>query len=57
MLSQWDLNQISINYASSGLHKTFQEAGEVRLCLGAKIIKAAVEIEDIIDAGDSLAIA
>lgn len=29
--SQWDLNQISINYASSGLHKTFYEAGRERL--------------------------
>lgn len=33
-LAQWDLNQISINYASSGLHKTFQEAGTVGFCLG-----------------------
>lgn len=27
-LAQWDLHQISINYASSGLHQTFQEARE-----------------------------
>lgn len=37
--SHWDLNQISINYASSGLHKTFEEAGEVRLCLGVCWLK------------------
>lgn len=37
--SQWGVNRISINYASSGLHKTFQEAGETRLCLAVCWIK------------------
>lgn len=53
LLARWDLNQISINYASSGLQKTFQEAGEVSSCLGVcwlNKIKAAVQLEDIINA-------
>lgn len=58
--SHWDLNQISINYAAYGLHKTFRGArGGQALsgCWLVKPVKAAVEMEDMTVAGDSLATA
>lgn len=58
--SHWDLNQISINYAAYGLHKTFRGAGGGQALSGCwlvKPVKAAVEMEDMTVAGDSLATA
>lgn len=58
--SHWDLNQISINYASYGLHKTFRGAWggqDLSGCWLVKPVKAAVEMEDMTVAGDLLATA
>lgn len=58
--SHWDLNQISINYASYGLHKSFRGAQggqDLSGCWLVKPVKAAVEMEDMTVAGDLLATA